>query len=174
CSREVAAFSSPPRPSKISAISCAEYEPVPLKSRCSMKWETPARASGSSRDPAPIQKPSATERTLVTRSVISRSPESSSERTYSCTQKMLVGRGRCPGEDALIADVHDRLRRLVRQNEGRYRRRPVGRVAGRARSRLEVVQEPRVLAVAHRRLRGRDKAAVGPAVSDHRGHEAVQ
>src|SRR5438067_651552 len=49
-----------------------------------MKCETPAFASGSSRAPAPIQKPSATERTLVRRSVISRSPESSSERTYSC------------------------------------------------------------------------------------------
>src|SRR4051794_31785781 len=50
-----------------------------------MKCETPAFASGSSRAPAPIQKPSETERTLVSRSVISRSPESSSERTYSCT-----------------------------------------------------------------------------------------
>ena len=50
-----------------------------------MKCETPARASDSSLEPAPIQKPSETERTLVSRSVISRSPESSSERTYSCT-----------------------------------------------------------------------------------------
>jgi hypothetical protein len=38
----VAAFSSPPRVSKISAISCALYEAVPLKRRCSMKWEIPA------------------------------------------------------------------------------------------------------------------------------------
>ena len=37
---------------------------VPLKSRCSMKCETPARASVSSREPVPIQKPSETERTL--------------------------------------------------------------------------------------------------------------
>ena len=43
-----------------------------------MKWETPARASGSSREPAPIQKPSATERTPVRRSEITRSPPSSS------------------------------------------------------------------------------------------------
>ncbi len=49
-----------------------------------MKCETPAFASDSSREPAPIQKPSDTERTLETRSVISRSPVSSSERTYSC------------------------------------------------------------------------------------------
>ena len=59
CSRDVAAFSSPPSESKISAISCALYEREPLKSRCSMKCETPALASRSSRDPAPIQKPSA-------------------------------------------------------------------------------------------------------------------
>jgi hypothetical protein len=49
-----------------------------------MKWETPALASVSSREPAPIQKPSATERTLGTRSEMTRSPESSSERTYFC------------------------------------------------------------------------------------------
>src|SRR5215203_5361223 len=39
-----------------------------------MKWETPARASGSSREPAPIQKPSAIERTPGTCSLITRSP----------------------------------------------------------------------------------------------------
>ena len=50
-----------------------------------MKCVTPAFESGSSRDPAPIQNPSDTDRKLDTRSVISRSPVSSSERTYSCT-----------------------------------------------------------------------------------------
>src|SRR5437763_14399246 len=50
-----------------------------------MKCETPARSSRSSREPAPIQKPIATERTLATRSEITRSPESSSESTYFCT-----------------------------------------------------------------------------------------
>ena len=50
-----------------------------------MKCETPAFASVSSREPAPIQKPIATERTLGTRSEITRSPESSSDRTYFCT-----------------------------------------------------------------------------------------
>src|SRR3954452_21215667 len=84
CSREVAAFSSPPRPSKISAISCAVYRCEPLNSMCSLKCDTPALASVSSRDPAPIQKPIATERTLGTRSEITRSPLSSSERTYFC------------------------------------------------------------------------------------------
>ena len=44
-----------------------------------MKWETPARASVSSREPAPIQNPSATERTLATCSLISRSPVGSVE-----------------------------------------------------------------------------------------------
>src|SRR3954465_11567710 len=50
-----------------------------------MKWDAPALASVSSREPAPIQKPRATERTLGTRSEITRSPESSSERTHFCT-----------------------------------------------------------------------------------------
>src|SRR5438034_6270612 len=85
CSREVAAFSSPPSPSKISAICCAVYACEPLNRRCSMKCETPAFASVSSREPAPIQNPIATERTPGTRSEITRSPESSSERTYFCT-----------------------------------------------------------------------------------------
>ena len=60
----VAAFSSPPIASKISAISSAEYLPVPLKSRCSRKCERPAWRVSSSRDPAPIQTPIAAERTL--------------------------------------------------------------------------------------------------------------
>src|SRR5919198_3757841 len=50
-----------------------------------MKCETPAFASVSSREPASIQNPIATERTLGTRSEMTRSPESSSERTYFCT-----------------------------------------------------------------------------------------
>ena len=43
-----------------------------------MKCVTPALEGVSSREPAPIQKPSATERTLGIRSVITRWPESSS------------------------------------------------------------------------------------------------
>ncbi len=56
-----------------------------------MKCETPARSSFSSREPAPIQKPSDTERTLGTFSEITRSPESSSESTYFCTASILSG-----------------------------------------------------------------------------------
>ena len=79
--RLVAAFSSPPRPSKISAISSALWRAEPLKSRCSMKWETPAFGSSSSREPAPIQNPTAAERTCVISSEMIRSPESSSVST---------------------------------------------------------------------------------------------
>src|SRR6186713_1243345 len=43
-----------------------------------MKCETPARVSDSSREPAPIQKPSAIERTPGTRSEMTRSPVLSS------------------------------------------------------------------------------------------------
>ena len=49
-----------------------------------MKCETPALASVSSRDPAPIQNPTATERTCASRSEMTRSPESSSVSTYFC------------------------------------------------------------------------------------------
>ena len=50
-----------------------------------MKCDAPAFASVSSREPARIQKPSATDRTPGWRSEITCSPESSSERTYFCT-----------------------------------------------------------------------------------------
>ena len=49
-----------------------------------MKCESPAFASVSSREPAPIQKPIATERTWASRSEMTRSPESSSVSTYFC------------------------------------------------------------------------------------------
>src|SRR5438067_2306270 len=72
-----------------------------------MKCETPARSGRSSREPAPIQKPSATERTEATRSEITRSPESSSVRTYFCTDDSLRRRARLSsrghGEDAPAA-----------------------------------------------------------------------
>src|SRR5437764_2517856 len=110
-----------------------------------MKCETPARASISSREPAPIQKPSATERTLPTRSLMTRSPEerwvSSCLRTrgsYPCAVRLLVtgGSGYLGSE-------------LVRQ----------ARAAG-----LDVAAPP------HRELDVRDAPAVERAV---RGREAV-
>jgi hypothetical protein len=83
-SRDVAAFSSAPIASNVSAISCASKRRDPLNKRCSMKCETPARSSRSSREPTSIQKPRATERTLATRSEMTRSPVSSSLRTTFC------------------------------------------------------------------------------------------
>ena len=44
---------------------------------CSNRWEIPAWLSPSAAEPVPIQNPSATERTLGTRSVITLTPESS-------------------------------------------------------------------------------------------------
>src|SRR5436190_4256074 len=61
-----------------------------------MKCEAPAFASVSSREPAPIQNPIATERTPGTRSEITRSPESSSERTYFCTPALSQGGHQLP------------------------------------------------------------------------------
>src|SRR5213082_837644 len=84
-SSAVSTFSSAPMASNVSAISCASNRREPLNSMCSMKWETPARSLRSSREPTSIQKPSATERTLATRSEMTRSPVSSSLRTTFCT-----------------------------------------------------------------------------------------
>ncbi len=50
-----------------------------------MKCETPARASVSSREPVPIQKPIETERTLGSCSEMTRSPVGSVESSYVCT-----------------------------------------------------------------------------------------
>ena len=52
-----------------------------------MKCESPDFASVSSREPARIQNPSATDRTPGRRSEMTCSPESSSERTYFCTRR---------------------------------------------------------------------------------------
>src|SRR5438105_14681395 len=61
-----------------------------------MKCVAPAFASVSSREPAPIQNPIATERTPGTRSLMTRSPESSSERTYFCTGALSQGGHQLP------------------------------------------------------------------------------
>src|SRR5436309_2128024 len=70
-----------------------------------MKWDTPAFASVSSREPAPIQKPIATDRTLGTRSEITRSPVSSSEKTYFWTCTPALSRRR--GTAALVDHFED-------------------------------------------------------------------
>ena len=62
------------------AMSVWLYRSEPLKSRCSMKCETPPSSTGSSREPAAIQSPRATERTLSMRSVATLRPLSSVER----------------------------------------------------------------------------------------------
>ena len=59
-----------------------------------MKCEIPAFASRSSREPAPIQKPSETERTCERRSEMTRSPESSSDMTYFWRTELIVTRVR--------------------------------------------------------------------------------
>ncbi len=68
-SREVKASSVPPTLSMAWAISSALRLSVPLNSRCSMKWDTPARSAGSFRDPTFTHTPMDTERTWGIRSV---------------------------------------------------------------------------------------------------------
>src|SRR5216117_3651289 len=47
---------------------------VPLKTRCSMRWDMPARPSGSCREPVSTHTPTATDRTCSIRSVTTRMP----------------------------------------------------------------------------------------------------
>src|SRR3982750_3510576 len=55
-----------------------------------MKCVTPASLPSSSREPAPIQNPTAAERTCSRRSEITRSPESSSVSTQFCIGSSVV------------------------------------------------------------------------------------
>ena len=52
---EVAAFISPPSPEIVSSITPGPRVGVPLKRRCSMKWDSPASSGPSSRAPARTQ-----------------------------------------------------------------------------------------------------------------------
>ncbi len=65
---------SPPTRSTASAISSAERSAVPLKRRCSRKWDAPARASGSSRAPTCAHTPTATDGAWGRSSVTTRRP----------------------------------------------------------------------------------------------------
>ena len=76
-SLSVPALISAPIASKIWSISSEPKRSVPRNSMCSSRCEIPAWLSCSAAEPVPIQKPSATERTLGTRSVTTRTPESS-------------------------------------------------------------------------------------------------
>ena len=61
----------PPTESMARAMSSAERVAVPLKTRCSMRWEIPPRSSGSTREPVSTHTPTATERTCGIASVTS-------------------------------------------------------------------------------------------------------
>ena len=64
----------PPTESMARAIVSAERVAVPLKTRCSMRWEIPPRSSGSTREPVSTHTPTATERTCGIDSVTRRMP----------------------------------------------------------------------------------------------------
>src|ERR687893_185754 len=64
-------------PSKVWSISTDVKRSVPLYSRCSRKCEMPPCSGDSLREPVPIQRPSAIDRTDGIRSDTTRTPESS-------------------------------------------------------------------------------------------------
>src|SRR5579875_2267009 len=85
---------SPPTESIAVAISRADRSGVPLKSRCSRKWEAPARAGGSSTEPVPTQNPMLTERTSVISSVTTVRPPSTA--VHRCRTGSLAPTGVAP------------------------------------------------------------------------------
>ena len=106
-----------------------------------MKWLRPARASSSSREPVPIQKPIATERTPSSRSVTTRSPSSSVEQhvilhvsserprrgsAHPGFRRAATGPGR---PSAALVRAHPR-RRGARDRRAAAPRRPARRSAG--------------------------------------------
>jgi hypothetical protein len=89
-----------------------------------MKCDTPAFGSVSSLEPAPIQKPRATERTLGILSEMTRSPESSSERTYFCTTALSLaaqGRRLAENRDELAVGLEQAVDQLVDLGQGELR-----------------------------------------------------
>src|SRR5437016_13061423 len=68
---------------------------VPLKTRCSMRWDMPTRPSGSCREPVSTHTPPATDRTCSIRSVTTRMPLGGTLFRYpSLTGDRLSGAGR--------------------------------------------------------------------------------
>src|SRR5437762_5557179 len=68
---------------------------VPLKTRCSMRWDMPRRPSGSCREPLSTHTPTATDRTCSIRSVTTRMPLGRMLFRYpSLTGDRLSGAGR--------------------------------------------------------------------------------
>ena len=81
-SRSVLALTDPPQPSMSSERPPASGKfAVPLKTRCSSRWDRPAEASSSWRDPTPTNKAAETERACGISCVTTRSPLSSTLRT---------------------------------------------------------------------------------------------
>src|SRR5262252_4454543 len=64
----------PPTESMLRAMSSADRVSVPLKTRCSIRWEMPPRSTGSTREPVSTQMPTATDRTQCSDSVTTRTP----------------------------------------------------------------------------------------------------
>src|SRR5262245_14343899 len=89
----------------VRAISSALRVAVPLKTRCSIRWETPPRSSGSWREPVSTQIPTATERTWPIRSEMTRIPFGSRLFSYSS----VTGRIRRVGVFELLAPAQGRL-----------------------------------------------------------------
>src|SRR6187401_3393101 len=90
-----------------------------------MKCETPARVSDSSLEPAPIQNPSAIERTPGTRSEMTRSPVLSSVSWCFDTPRDGIRASRPPSSEAYLAKPLDAAELLARVQPSLRRAVPV-------------------------------------------------
>src|SRR5437867_4256864 len=98
---------------------------VPLKTRCSMRWDMPTRPSGSCREPASTHTPTATDRTCSICSVPTRMPLGVGDDLHERAEldDLLDLTEVDPVELDLAADVLDYRdrpldRRLVRREHG--------------------------------------------------------
>src|SRR6476661_2386985 len=115
----------PPTESIARAMSWADREAVPLKTRCSIRWEMPPSASGSAREPVSTQMPTATERTCGIVSVTRRTPLGSALLRWGTRQSpppswsRALGRASRRGCDLELLLLRDRglvaVRRLARE-----------------------------------------------------------
>src|SRR3989441_1049996 len=100
----------------VRAIVSALRVAVPLKTRCSMRWDMPARPSGSWREPGSTQTPTATPRTWGIRPVTMRMPFGSRLFRYSSVtgrvrrvgvpEPFLLGQRRLLAERDLAREPH--------------------------------------------------------------------
>src|ERR1039457_6431980 len=114
-------------PSTASEISRVDRRSVPLKSRCSMKWQTPLSFDGSWREPTPTHKPRLTLAMCGISAVATVNPFSRRVMRY-ISGKSLGHNFRRPDTPLVVQDDAHRLLRPIHEGEQVQVARPDERV----------------------------------------------